>query len=158
MNGDRTKPGVEGESRARQPAHDFEHAKKLEIPGADPRLRSKYGMRRGDTLHIAGLPEGQSHVLYGPYVPLAPGLYKFELRLRVEERGAGRVFVEICHREGDVELYCRACFEWEISAGLIQVSYPLKQAVEDIEVRLSAGHGFQATIEQLAIVRQSPVD
>ena len=123
------------------------------ISGSDPRLESEIETDRDNALHFQATADGEHYALYGPYVALARGRYRIELELTVEARATGRVAIELCHSGARVRLYDRPCFEWELTGGLIRISYPFEKAVEKLEVRLRVPKGFAGSIRQLSFRR-----
>ena len=125
------------------------------ISGADPRLESEIETGRDDALHFRSAADGEHYAVYGPYLALPAGRYRIELGLTVDARATGRVAIELCHSGARVRLYDRPCFEWELARGLIRVSYPFEQPVENLEVRLRVPGGFAGSIRQLSFERLS---
>ena len=127
------------------------------LSGADPRLESEIETGRDSALHFrsaAKVDQGvDQYAVYGPYIGLPTGRYRIELELSVDARATGRVGIELCHSGARVRLYDRPCFEWELSRGLIRVSYPFEQPVENLEVRLRVPSGFAGSIRQLSFLR-----
>lgn len=127
----------------------------LRMAGDDPRLKAPHGQPVEGALRIAGAGTGRHHVLYGPYIPLPAGAYRFELGLSNVEFGRDPVIVDLCHRQGNRELYSRPCLAWEFEDRAIRISCTLDQPVEDLEMRLIAGPGFSATVTHLSIIPRS---
>jgi hypothetical protein len=127
----------------------------LRIAGDDPRLKAPYGERLEGSLRVAGAAARRCHVLYGPYVALPAGSYRFELKLSAVDCGPGPVIVDLCHRQGNRQLYSRPCLPWEFENRAIRISCALEQPVEDLELRLTAGPGFSAVITELSITQRS---
>ena len=123
------------------------------ISGADPRLESEIETGRDDALHFRSAADGEHYAVYGPYLALPAGRYRIELGLTVDARATGRVAIELCHSGARVRLYDRPCFEWELARGVIRVSYPFEQPVENLEVRLRVPGGFAGSIRQLSFQR-----
>ena len=125
----------------------------LMIAGADPRLESEIETSRDSALHFRAAADVDQYAVYGPYLALPTGRYRIELGLTVEARATGRVGIELCHSGARVRLYDRPCFEWELARGVIRVSYPFEQPVENLEVRLRVPSGFAGSIRQLSLQR-----
>src|SRR5436309_659784 len=102
------------------------------IFGADPRLESEIETGRDNGLHFKSAGDGEHYAVYGPYIALPTGRYRIELELTVDARVTGRVGIELCHSGARVRLYDRPCFEWELARGVIRVSYPFEQPVENL--------------------------
>lgn len=125
------------------------------LPGGDPRLESEIEVTRNGALHFRAPADGARVAVYGPYVTLPAGEYRIELSLAVEERTSGDMIVELCRQKARVRMYARRCFPWELDRGLIRISYPFGQSVEDLEIRLIVPAGFAGSITQLAISRKN---
>jgi len=123
------------------------------LSGADPRLQSEIEIRRDKVLHFKSAADVDQYAVYGPYLALPTGRYRIELELTVEARAPGRVGIELCHSGARVRLYDRPCFEWELERGVIRVSYPFEQPVENLEVRLRVPGNFAGSIRQLSFQR-----
>jgi hypothetical protein len=124
-------------------------AQPVVVTGSDPRLQSEYGARRADALVVSGVAGDGHRVLYGPHVPVPPGVARFELTFEMQNRGRGLISVDLANAgEG---FYLRRCFEWELQRGLIRISYPFVQSMPTVELRLYAGPGFEASFRSLAI-------
>ena len=127
------------------------------LSGADPRLESEIETGRDSALHFrsaADVDRGvDQYAVYGPYLALPAGRYRIELELTVDARATGKVGVELCHSGARVRLYDRTCFEWELARGVVRVSYPFEQPVENLEVRLRVPGGFAGSIRQLSFQR-----
>lgn len=121
--------------------------------GADPRLESEIETGRDSALHFKAVSDFDRYAVYGPYLALPTGRYRIELGLTVHARATGRVGIELCHSGARVRLYDRACFEWELTRGVVRVSYPFEQPVENLEVRLRVPGGFAGSIRQLSFQR-----
>jgi len=121
--------------------------------GADPRLESEIETGRDSALHFRSASDVDQYAVYGPYLALPTGRYRIELELTVDARATGRVGIELCHSGARVRLYDRPCFEWELARGVIRVSYPFEQPVENLEVRLRVPGGFAGAIRQLSFRR-----
>jgi hypothetical protein len=126
----------------------------LTISSADSRLKAAYGNRVGGVLQIRNESDRRCHVLYGPYVSLPAGSYRFELSFSSATAGPEPVLVDLSHRQGNRELYSRPCLAWELASGIIRISCTLDHPVEDLELRLAAGPGFAAAITGLSIMRR----
>lgn len=120
--------------------------------GSDPRLESEIETGRDDALHFRAA-QGAHYALYGPHIALPTGRYRIELELTVDARATGKVAIELCHSGAGVRFYDRPCFEWELTRGLIRISYPFEQPVENLEVRLRVPGGFAGSIRQLSFQR-----
>lgn len=123
------------------------------LSGADPRLESEIETGRDSALHFRSAAAVDQYAVYGPYLSLPMGRYRIELELAVDARATGRVGIELCHSGARVRLYDRPCFEWELARGVIRVSYPFEQPVENLEVRLRVPGGFAGSIRQLSFQR-----
>jgi hypothetical protein len=123
------------------------------ISGSDPRLQSEIETGREEALHFVTPADGEHYALYGPYVSLPAGRYRIELTATIEARTTGKVAIELCHSGARVCLYRRHCFEWELTSGLIRVSYPFEQVVENLEVRLRVPAGFAGSVKSLSFQR-----
>lgn len=126
-------------------------AKALVFDGSSQRLESEILVKRNSALHFKAPPGGTRFALYGPYVALQPGRYRFELQASVEEAGDRDVHIQLCVNKANLILYSRRCFRWEISARRIRVSFPFETPVEDLEVRLRVPGGSSGTIDCLLI-------
>lgn len=122
----------------------------IAISGSDPRLESEIEIGREEALHFRAPADRERYALYGPYLSLPAGRYRIELIFTVEVRTAGKVAIELCHSGARMRLYQRHCFEWELTSGLIRVSYPFEQAIENLEVRLLVPAGFAGSIRNLS--------
>ena len=120
------------------------------IVGSDSRLESEIELKRDDALHFRAPADGSRRALYGPYLRLPAGHFEIQLTFVIQERTPGQVNIELCHKQGRRQLYLRYCFEWELEAGLIRISYPFEESVEDLEVRLTVPPGFSGSIKQLS--------
>ena len=123
------------------------------ISGADRRLESEIETGRDNELHFKSAADVDRYAVYGPYLALPKGRYRIELALTVDARAAGMPRIELCHSGARVRLYDRPCFEWELARGVIRVSYPFEQPVENLEVRLRVPNGFAGSIRQLSLQR-----
>lgn len=119
--------------------------------GADRRLESEIEVGRDDALHFRAPADGAKVAVYGPYVALPPGEFRIELTFAIEQRAPGDVIIELCLQKARVKLYVRRCFPWELDNGLVRISYPFSQGVEDFEVRLIVPADFAGSIKQLSI-------
>jgi hypothetical protein len=123
------------------------------LTGADTRLESEIETGRDKELHFKSASDVDQYAVYGPYITLPTGRYRIELELAVAGRATGRVGIELCHSGARIRLYDRPCFEWELARGVIRVSYPFEQPVENLEVRLRVPGGFAGSIRQLSFQR-----
>ena len=118
--------------------------------GSDPRLELEIAIGRDDALHFKAPADGRRVALYGPYITLPPGHFRLELTFAVDELAPGEVTIELCHTQARQKVYVRSCFPWELTAGLIRVSYPFTEGVRELEVRLIVPPGFSGSIKQLS--------
>jgi hypothetical protein len=123
------------------------------ISGSDPRLDSEIETARDNALHFKAAADGEHYAVYGPYIALPTGRYRIELELTVDSGATGSAAIELCHSGAHVRLYDRPCFEWELARGLIRISYPFEQPVENLEVRLRVSNGFAGSVRQLSFQR-----
>ena len=135
-------------------AEDPAPVERLTIAAADERLKAPYGDRSQGTFKIRNASDRRCHVLYGPHVALPSGSYRFELSFSSVCEGPEPVIVDLCHRQGNRELYSRPCFPWELDNGTIRISCTFDQSVEDLEFRLNASSGFSANVTGLSITRR----
>jgi hypothetical protein len=126
----------------------------LVVSAMDDRWRSPYGSKGDGVLLVNAPPSGRNHVLFGPYIPLAKGNYRFELRFAAAQAGSRSVIVDLCHREGNRLLYARPCMNWEFDKGCISISCAIPEAVEDLELRLNAEGDFTASFKELVVAEQ----
>jgi hypothetical protein len=126
------------------------------IAGSDRRLESEIEVGRNNRLCFSAPPGLRRVALYGPGVDLPAGLYRFELKFHVEQRADGAFTIELCDLAARRKHYVRPCFDWELEAGCIRLSYPFDQAVENLEVRLIVPGGCVGSIGQLEISRHPP--
>jgi hypothetical protein len=126
----------------------------LVFPGSDPRLESEIEVARDDALHFRAPADGARVAVYGPYASLPAGEYRIELSLAVSEATPGDVVIELSRQKARAKMYARRCFSWELDRGLIQISYPFNQPVEDLEVRLIVPAGCTGSIAQLRISKR----
>src|SRR5258708_3946264 len=96
----------------------------ITILGSDACLESEIELKRDDALHFRASADGSRRALYGPYIGLPAGHFEIQLTFIVKERTPGQVNIELCHKQGRLQLYLRYCFEWELEAGLVKISYP----------------------------------
>jgi len=123
----------------------------ITILGSDSRLESEIESGRDEALHFKA-PAAQSKLaLYGPYATLPPGHFRIELQFSISERSSGDISIELVHRRAAALLYTRTVFSWEVDRGLIRISYPFEEAVQDLEVRLRVPPNCAGSIKQLSI-------
>jgi hypothetical protein len=128
----------------------------IRISGSDRRLESEIESGRDEVLHFKA-PETESRLaLYGPYAVLPAGHYRLELQFSISQRASGDISIELCHRKTALVLYTRTVFPWEVERGLIRISFPFKQSVQDLEVRLRVPPNCEGSIKQLSIEPRMP--
>jgi hypothetical protein len=127
----------------------------LTIDGKDETLRSELCSARTDSLHFRAPADRRRYALYGPYLPLPAGCYKFDLFARIGQKYGESVRVDLCHKKGGLILYSRPCFSWELGAERIHISYSLLTDIDDFEFRLSVSMGVSGSIYRLVIRRHA---
>ncbi|WP_372400667.1 class I SAM-dependent methyltransferase (plasmid) [Azospirillum sp. HJ39] len=122
------------------------------ISGSERRIGSKFGTIIGKALHIA-VPDqtGPTHVVYGPYLKLEKGKYRFEFTLAPDAQAAETMTVDVCYGAGHNIIYARNCSQADLVEQVIAGEITLDGKVGDLEIRLMASGGFQAEIRQLSV-------
>ncbi len=121
------------------------------ISGSDRRLESEIESGRDEALHFRA-PETESKLaVYGPYASLPAGHYRLKLLFALKEQTSTGLSIDLCHRKAALVLYNRMVFPWEVEQGLIRISYPFKEPVQDLEVRLRVPPNCEGSIKQLSI-------
>jgi hypothetical protein len=121
------------------------------IAGSDPRLQSEIEVERGARLRFRAPPEGSRVAVYGPYVDLPRGHYRFDMAFTIEQRTEGPVSIELCDRSAKRKFYVRRCLACELDVGHIRVSCLFDHAIERLEMRLIVPAAFSGWIERLTI-------
>lgn len=122
--------------------------------GSDPRLRSFAGARAGATIWTTGK---EGYLIYGPYLPIKPGLYKVTIKGHVGSIGLNGAWLDIAVSGGKkilVEGYLAA----EPQQGeqvLAEVDLTVTEPWADMEVRVSVGCFSDLGISLVEIRKQN---
>ncbi|MFS2008521.1 class I SAM-dependent methyltransferase [Azospirillum sp. CT11-132] len=122
------------------------------ISGSDSKIGSNFGTAAGDALHIDVPVNSQpTFVVYGPYLKLAKGKYRFEYALDPDAQVADTMVVDICYSAGQNVIYARQITQDDLTKKLISGEFTLNEKANDLEIRLMVSDGFRAGIRQLSV-------
>ena len=131
------------------------------IAGSEGRLESEIETGRDEVgysevgrtgaLHFRAPPGSRRVAVYGPYLDLPAGHYRFELKFHIQQRSDGAFTIELCDMSARHKHYVRPCFDWELDAGCIRLSFSFEQGVEGLEVRLVVPGDCAGSIERLEV-------
>ncbi|MEP7300925.1 MAG: glycosyltransferase [Caldimonas sp.] len=115
--------------------------------GADSRLHSAVGERRGRAIHSSG--KG-GHLIFGPYIALPTGRYRLRLWGQAA-RWSRRDWFDLVHDAGRVELFRGGFGEQAPGAWQRETDFMLAQDIRDFEVRLWVAEDTIASLEGMQI-------
>jgi glycosyltransferase involved in cell wall biosynthesis/ADP-heptose:LPS heptosyltransferase len=115
--------------------------------GADNRLYSVVGERRGHAVHSTGK---SGHLVFGPHVELAAGTYRLMLWGRAT-RWSRRDAFDVVHDSGRIEIFRGPLGHLGPGPWRLEVELVLDADVRDLEIRVWVGEEAVASLEGMEI-------
>jgi glycosyltransferase involved in cell wall biosynthesis/ADP-heptose:LPS heptosyltransferase len=128
-------------------AYHWRHDGVRRFRGADSRLHSAVGERRGLAVHSTGK---NGHLVFGPYMELAAGTYRLLLWGRAT-RWSQRDAFDVVHDSGRVELFRGLLGHLGAGPWRLEVELILDEDVRDLEIRVLVGEEAVASLEGIEI-------
>jgi hypothetical protein len=129
---------------------------RLELAGSYSGFESEFETGRTDRLSFRAPADRGGLAVYGPYIDIPAGHFRFEMLFEIEHRAPGVLGIDLCDLGADRKYYARSCFAWELDAGLIAVAYNFTTPTSRLEMRLRVPPAFSGALLQLRISPWTP--